>query len=314
MQFIPLSFKWEKCADLPFDVDSFHNSSILNGKVYISSDDIVIEYSPETDTWKDLLSPVHYHGAVLLNGQLALVGGTMSPPFDYSKVIRVWDSKVEQWTETTSYPPLPVGRYFSSCALYEHYLIVAGGTTSTKQFVTSKSVDILDTQDKKWYKAPPMPYHGHHLQSIIIGQSLYINPLYSGVGSSSKSVFRVSLPTLVSHAIEGKSQDSSVWERLPDVPYYATTLFSVGNMLLAAGGRSSGIFRSVLSIGNVNPSADIHLYNPHTKEWVKVAELPEAVSQCICTTLPSGRLLVAGGSSSVLKRLLSVYTANVSIL
>ena len=272
---------------------------------------MVFKYSPENDTWKELLSPVD-HGAVLLNGQVALAGR-----MEYSRVIRMWDNELEELTEerkSDSYPPLPVGREAFGCALYQHYLIVAGGRVSTEPLVSSKSVDILDTQDKKWYKAPPMPHGGQHLQSIIIGQSLYFNVIFSGMSSSCKSVFRVSLPTLVSHAIEGKSQDSSIWERLPDVPHYGTTLFSVGNMLLAAGGRSSGVVRSMLSIGNVNPSADINLYNPHTKEWVKVAELPEAVSQCICTTLPSGRLLVAGGSSSVLKRLLSVYTANVSIL
>ena len=312
MQF-PLSFKWEKCADLPYDVSSFYHSSILNGKVYISSDGVVLEYSPETNTWKDLPSPIQYHRAVLLNGQLTLVGGIMRSPEVYSRVIRVWDNEVKQWTETTSYPPLPVGRDGLGCASYEHYLIVAGGSV-TEQFLNSKSVDILDTQVGQWYKAPPMPHGGHHLQSIIIGQSLYINPVFSGVASACKSVFRVSLPTLVSHAIEGKSHDSSIWEKLPDVPHYATTLFSVGNMLLAAGGRSSGNVKSVLSRGNIKPSADVRLYNPHTKEWVKVAELPEAVCECICTMLPSGRLLVAGGSSSLLKNVLSVYTADVSIV
>ena len=277
--------------------------------MYISSNNVVLEYSPETDTWKKLPPPIQDHGAVLLNGQLALVGGT-----NYSRLIIVWDSELEQWTEMTSYPPLPIGREASGCASYEHYLIVAGGVVSTEQFLSSKSVDILDTQVGQWYKAPPMPHGCQNIQSIIIGQSLYINPIYSGFLSACKSIFRVSLPTLVSHTIQGKSQDSSIWERLPDVPHYGTTLFSVGNMLLAAGGCSSGNIKSVLLRGNIKPSADIKLYNPSTKEWVKVAELPEAVSECICTMLPSGRLLVAGGASSVLKCVYSVYTADVSIV
>ena len=63
-------------------------------------------------------------------------------------------------------------------------------------------------------------------------------------------------------------------------------------------------------------SADIRLYNPdpHASQWVKVGELPEVMYDCACTTLPSGRLFVAGGLSGVKGRqklVNSVYTAKI---
>ncbi len=56
----------------------------------------------------------------------------------------------------------------------------------------------------------------------------------------SKSLLRVSLPTLISHTLQGRNRDTSIWEKMPDVPFYVTTLFSIGNMLLTAGGTPGG--------------------------------------------------------------------------
>ena len=45
-------------------------------------------------------------------------------------------------------------------------------------------------------------------------------------------------------------------------------------------------------------SADIHLYQPESKKWTKVGDLPNARHFFSCVVLPNGELLVAGGSDS----------------
>lgn len=56
---------------------------------------------------------------------------------------------------------------------------------------------------------------------------------------------------------------------MPDVPFYWATLFSIGNMLLTAGGNPSGMVVAVLSamhIKNNESTTDIYLFNPHINQ------------------------------------------------
>ena len=117
------------------------------------------------------------------------------------RVIQVWDSKIKQWTKP--YPPMPIGRSYPGCASYQHYLIVAGGNIEGL-IQTTTSVDILDTKSGQWFKAPPMMYNGTNIQSVIIGQSLYLLITLRGMTTSSKSLLRVSLPILISRTLQGK--------------------------------------------------------------------------------------------------------------
>ena len=310
----PLTFKWEKQSDLPYGAALF-NSCIVNGKVYIDTmGGDILEYSPDTDTWVELSTPTKDHGIVSLNGKLALVGGRMKESGKCSPVIRVWDFDSKQWT-AEPYPQMPMGRINSDCTCYQHYLIIAGGVTDG-QLQPTTSVEILDTKSGQWLKAPPLIYNGTYIRSELIGQSLYLFFSLRGFLTSSKSLLRVSLPTLISHAMQGKNRDTSIWEKLPDVPLYGTRLFSIDNMLLTAGGRHGGSVSLALSVMHIKenkPSADIHLFNPHTNQWLKIGELPESRMSYACTVLPSGKLLVAGGRSmgnlNPEKLLSTVYTA-----
>jgi hypothetical protein len=295
----PLAFKWEKQNNLPYGTTAKY-SCIVDSKVYISTGGSpLLEYTPETDNWVKLPVPTKQHGMLSLNGKLTLVGGVRKESTDTLnpfRSIRVWDSNSKQWTEP--YPPMSMGRYNLGCASYKHYLIVAGGNVERK-LQTSTSVEILDTKSGQWFKAPPMMYNGSNIQSTIIGQSLHVLFIYRGFATSSKSLLRVSLPTLISHTLQGKNRDTSIWEKMPDVPLYYTTLFSIGNMLLTAGGNPNGVagavLLSALHIKKDSASADIHLFNPHTNQWLKIGEIPEPAMLCFCCVLPSGKLLVAGG-------------------
>ena len=311
----PLTFKWEKRNNLPHSIAA-ENSCIINGKVYINTGQSgILEYTPETDTWGELSTSTEDHGMLSLNGKLTLVGGMRKESTNalvYVRLIRVWDSNSKQWTEP--YPPMPMGRCRVGCASYKHYLIVAGGDTGGKLQPTTL-VEILGTKSGQWFKAPPMIYNGKNIQSTIIGHSLYVFFSFRGVATASKSLLRVSLPTLISHAQQGKNHDTSIWEKIPDVPLYGTTLFSISNMLLTAGGNSSGVAGAVLSalhIKNNESNADIHLFNPHTNQWLKIGDLPEPRMFCVCCVLPSGKLLVAGGLRMSNTGLSTVYTATIA--
>ena len=282
---------------------NFENLCIIGGKVYISKYKTpgILVYLPDTETWVTLPTPTRQHGIVSHNGKLTLVGGLVNESkLMYTSKIQVWDSDSKQWTEP--YRPMSKGRKEMGCASYLHYLIITGGDMAGK-FQSTNSVEILDSKSGQWFKAPPMPYNGNRFRSVVIGKYLYILYIYQGVVSLSKSLLRVSLPTLISHTLQGKNHDTSIWEKMPDVPLNYSTLFSVGNMLLTAGGDHGAL--------TVKSSADIYLFNPHTNQWLKIDELPESRLTCACTVLPSGKLLVAGGEASH-GLLNTVYTATIS--
>ena len=70
--------------------------------------------------------------------------------------------------------------------------------------------------------------------------------------------------------------------------------------LLAVGGRHS--FR--------DSSSAIHLYQPGSRQWVKVGDLPTARDCCSCTLLPSEEILVAGGYNNYKEKISRVDVAS----
>ena len=322
----PFEFiNWEKKSSMPESYDVFRASPVIvDGKIYFVMRDIVLEYSPDADTWavnhkhEDLTL---WRGIVSLRGKLALVCGAgkwMMSHIDIVERVTVTDENNDGWQYSHPYPRVPLGRSNPACVSHQHYLIVAGGGEMVGSL---DRVDVLDTDSKQWFVAPPLPYVGSNVQTVIMGETLYALFQGNNIIIRSRSLYRVSIPTLISYALQGKnrkSHSSTIWEKLPDVPYYQSALFSIGNMLLTAGGVCGGVLTEAMELlsphRNSRLRADIFLLNPHSYKWVKVGELPESRCSCSCTMLPeSGKLLVVGGEIAGEQHPSnSVYTASIS--
>ena len=310
--YLPLSFRWISKNSTPKDV-SPGVSVVLDNLVYCRGPDAVYQYNPVTDTWTILPEvPMKSFVTTVLDGQLIVVGGIDKGSRTIVPVdtIMAWDSRSQEWIQP--YPPLPTPLYRFGCNGYKHYLIVAGGWSLSAP--CNSAVYILDIHTKQWYEAPPLPFEGYTARSVIIGEILYITLLNRGVMTSSKSITSVSLPALIECATSGQKHGSTIWKALPDLPFYLSTLFSIGKMLATIGGRLEGLMSAVFEVMKLKSTklcADIHVYNPHINQWVKVGELPEVVYDCSCTMLPSGKLLVAGGKTITDEKSHSVYVASI---
>ena len=309
--YFPLSFRWTSKNNTPRDV-SPGVAVVLDDQVYCRSPDAVYQYNPVTDTWTVLPEvPMSSFITTVLDGQLIVADGVkkgskITVPVD---TIVAWDSTSKQWIQP--YPPLPTALFCFGCNGYKHYLIISGGVNASTY---TSAVYILDTHMKQWYEASPLPFEGNTARSVIIGETLYITLLYHGMITSSKSITSVSLPALITSAISDKNHDLTIWKPLPDLPFYISTLLSVGKMLVTIGGRLEGSLSAVFERMKLKSSkicADIHVFNPHVNQWIKVGELPEMVYDCTCTMLPSGKLLVAGGKTDSDEKLHSVYVATI---
>ncbi len=100
-----------------------------------------------------------------------------------------------------------------------------------------------------------------------------------------KTVNHVDLNELIAKAVSNLDTPT-LWQTIEDTPLVFSAPLSIGRSLLAVGGADDGLITS----------SSIHLYQPDTRRWVKVGDLPTARDRCTCSVLPSGEVIVAGGT------------------
>ena len=87
-------------------------------------------YSPATDTWTTLDTPVHGFALTTFHSQLVLVGGSKYVGESMSGDItnKLWTlSEDGQWQETLLPMPTPCGIYPSAVSHGDHLLVISSG-------------------------------------------------------------------------------------------------------------------------------------------------------------------------------------------
>ena len=257
--------------------------TVYVGGGYTDYDDhSVLKYDLDTDNWSRLPRYQYKWFAVsIINSRLTLVGGRD----DGGKVtnqLAVYEPSSQHWTYP--YHPMPTPRYSPAVVMYDIWLLVAGGGDAS--FTVLATVELLNTSTNQWLAASSLPTPCTLLTSAIVDDHGY-------VVTSSKQVYRVSLPDIVSQTVDQStaSKSPALWRRLPDTPLSHSTAISLRGYLIAVGGRHD----------NLTTRTDIHLYQPESEQWTKVGDLPNTREYCSCVVLPSGELLVAGGQESYVR-------------
>ena len=238
----------------------------------------VMKFDLQRDEWTKLPQySAKYFAVTSLANQLVLVGGCDLWTRKAINQIAVFTSG--RWTNP--YPPMNTARHSSTAVCVNNHIIVAGGVDDRHK--PTSSVEVLDTTSRRWYIAESLPNPRSELKSTLIGNTLYL----MGGGDHTrptKVVHKVDLNELITKA-ESKQVTPTLWQSIEDVPLKYSAPLNVGGSLLAVGGWDD------------HPSSSIHLYQPDTRRWVKVGELPTARFNCTCSVLPSGEVIVAGGYS-----------------
>ncbi len=247
----------------------------------------------EQDQWTKLPEyTAKWFAMTSLAKQLVLVGGCHSKP---TNQLAVFESG--EWTHP--YPPMNIARYSPTAFSFNNHIIVAGGYDDKERI---SSVEVLDVASRRWYFAQSLPNPQSVLKPTLIGNTLY---LMGGLGFDhtrpTKTVHYVDLNELIAKALSNLDTPTlSGWETIEDTPLMWSAPLSIGRSLLAVGGRDD----------RVNPSSSILLYQPDTREWVKVGDLPTARYGCTCSVLPSGEVIVAGGINRLIDGELDSYYSN----
>ena len=263
------------------------------GYTYSYDDDehIAFKYDPDTDNWSRLPRYQYKRFAVsIINSHLTLVGGC-DDHYKPTNQLAVYEPSSQHWTYP--YHPMPTPRYRPAVVMYDIWLLVAGGSAAGDRELAT--VELFNMSTNQWLAASSLPTPCSFMTSATINNLGYFV-------TDSKQVYRVSLPDIVSQTVDQStaSKSPTLWRRLPDTPLSCSTAISLRGYLIAVGGHHDNRART-----------DIHLYQPESKQWTKVGDLPNARQYCSCVVLPSGELMVAGGGDKSSVRTSRVDVASV---
>ncbi|XP_064389668.1 kelch-like protein 17 [Halichondria panicea] len=280
---LPLTLKWRRGKDMPIKIGYTVQSVVIGDTAYVgggSADNyrnMCTVMKLEQDQWTKLPEyTAKWFGMTSLANRLVLVGGRDPKKNTPSNQLSVLESG--EWTHP--YPPMNIARQSSTAVSFNNHIIVAGGRDGDGRI---SSVEVLDVVSRRWYIAQSLPNSRSELKSTLIGNTLYLMGGYDHTGPT-KTVHHVDLNELIAKALSN-SDTPTLWQTLEEVPLELSAPLSIGRSLLAVGGAND----------RVNPSSSIHLYQPDTRRWLKVGDLPTVRYCCTCSVLPSGEVIVAGG-------------------
>ena len=273
-----IKLTWQQCADLP--VKCWVTSvAELDGKVYITAEGdhccLVnpLMYDSYKDQWSPLPNLPHVGFSLVVlpyKKQLLAIGGISG--VKVSSKVFAWEEDDQKWT--TPYPNMPTARYSSCSISHGSAVIVAGGITCRNPFTMTGVVEVLHV-DKRgesyWTEVEQLPHVAYELVPIIIDDDLYIGVGFNDDGSTC-DIVTTSLPELLQNGVR-KTRSSRLWSKMPDMPYSSWSLDQYqGRLIIFTGdhrveqpGQSKWTWELI---------PQIHLYNPGTKSWDHVGEVP----------------------------------------
>ena len=275
---------------MPFKMGTTVQSVVIGQSLYVggggagNSRDMctVMKLDLQRDEWTKLPQcSVKWFAMTSFDNQLVLIGGCDPVTQKPTNQIAVFTSG--RWTNP--YPPMNTTRSSSTAVSCNKYIIVAGGWDDRTR--RTSSVEMLDVPSLRWYIAESLPDPRSLVKStLIIGNTLYLMGGLGHTGSSPKVVHKVDLNELITKAVS-KQATPTLWQVISDTPLKCSSPLNVGGSLLAVSGCDD----------RYKPSSSIHLYQPDTRRWVKVGDLPTTRYNCTCSVLPSGEVIVAGGQT-----------------
>ena len=256
----------------------------LDGRVYITTQGDRTDYvNPMMyDSYKDKWSvlPILPHArfslvAVPYKKQLLAIGGVSGS--EVSNKVFAWDENNKKWT--TPYPDMPTARYGCCSISHGSAVIVAGGITCYNPLTLTGVVEVLHINEHSgslsksyWSEVEQLPYAVYELVPLMIDDNLYIAVGNDDDGSTC-NIVTASVPELLQSGVKNTTRSGKVWHKLPDMPYSSWSINHYqGRLIIFTGDHR------VEQPGQSEPTwellSQIHVYNPNTKSWDLIGDVP----------------------------------------
>ena len=276
----------------------------LKDKVYIGGGEILGSrrsearlyiYTPATDTWTTLNTPVYHFGLTTYHSQLVLVGGREyvgENVFGRELTSKLWTlSEDGQWKKTLPPMPMPCRTYTSAVSHGDHLLVINDDYPHTNAYVYN---------GHHWASAQCPPQQLRSIKSTVFNGHWYLM-VRGGI------IYSASLDSLLASCQPSEtSQPSSLWKRLPDTPSGSCFPTVFGNRLVVVGIRST----------DTSTTTSLHAYFPLTQSWLHMADAPISFiplnffSPC-AVPLPTNELMIVTGLTACQTRLICKFISDI---
>jgi hypothetical protein len=131
-----------------------------------------------------MLVPRNHHGVAAFGDKIYAIGGRVGSAFisgtsNNVDLVEMYDPAADLWTAKAR---MPTARSAIGAAVYNNYILVAGGEGQDMRFLAAfKAVEAYNTAVNRWEVLPSMPHQRHGLGIGVIGDRFYT---VSGDGQS----------------------------------------------------------------------------------------------------------------------------------
>ena len=276
----PVNIKWEEGASAPVGCAG-HTAVWLNGLVYVGGGRetggkksyTINCYNPVNNSWSSPINtPYCLFAMTTLNNKLLIAGGE-DKSFRKTNQILTMDTG-----RLTNYTKMITARSHATAAGHQGMLIITGGEDDKNKLLSS--TELFDNSNGQWYTCNDLPQPQYRLQSVIVGNILY---LLGGVDKDgvSPAVFSALLDTLSRHQLK--------WNTHQDTPCCCSAAVSVhGTHLLIVGGSKETEMDYIRY-------SDVYKLNKVNHSWEAIGHIPSARSSSAAVSTADNRVIVIGG-------------------
>ena len=304
-----LKVTWQHCADLPHKLWTMSVAE-LNGKVYVSGYSegggyrSPYIYDSNKDQWSTLPDLPYWCFSLVTvteEKQLLAIGGSIrnNGVIEVGNKVFLWDEKYNKWL--TPYPDMPTARRDFTSVSHGLTVIVAGGITCWDPFTLTRSVEVLHINDNNlhdsyWSVVEQLPHVVRDAIPLIVNDKLYITQGHDTFCSPSTcNVVTASLPELLQSS-NNNTSSSQGWSKLPDMPYSSYSINHYqGHLITFTGDQEVEIPDEDKPVFELVPL--IHIYNPDTKTWDCVGDIPIGYYLGMSVHIRENKILFIGGVS-----------------
>ena len=274
----PANITWEEGAPTPILSGKFVAQAVsLNGVVYVGSggsmDDShfrIDTFHPDQNMWGDTIkTPVTAFALTALMDKLIVAGGETKSKKASNKVL------VLEGLELKNHSEMFEKRCDAAAASYHSTMIVVGGLCGRPVL----STEMYDSNTCQWYKCSDLPQSLYSLQSVVVGDMLYVLGGIKSQDQQSRSVYATQLDKLSSHQIQ--------WKSVSDIP--------------RGGAVAVGLFNKyVLILGGKSRQDTVHVLKTEKEEstvhtsWHLIGTLPRVHYWAAATSMDD-KIVIVGG-------------------
>lgn len=206
----------------------------------------------------------------------------------YTDSLWALSSPTGEWEKLPVKLPTPRGHF--SSATVPGAIFMAGGIDDSG--CLRSVLALVETPDGlAWKTLPDLPVPVVYGCAAIVNGRLYV------IGGLDDAASKNPGAAVWSLAVTDLAQPGE-WQREPDLPgsgVFVASATNAGNQLYVFGGMT------VDGAGNFEPSVRAYHFDPSARSWERIADLPDPRVGLVtpCPVLPDGRILIAGGYSTM---------------